>query len=417
MSIAALDRRPANAFARALDENDRNNRSTEPQPALVPLLQTAELLRDRSDSAPVPSADFRTALRQRLLDEAAALPATEGTATVPAPRGAHRRKESLVPTRTVRWRRRAAIAGTFVVVTGGGIGGVAYASSDALPGDLTYGVKRTVEDFKISLADNDRERGDRYLQQAETRMGEAEQLLKRSGGAPADKTTVRRLRQVLDDWRDDADKGRVLLTDHFRKSGKAEPLRNLADFARSGNERMERMATRLPAELAAERDRVRTLLSSIDQQVAPIAGTPGKAVTPAEPAPAAGPPADGSGASPAAPDGDRPLLPGLPLVPGLGGGAAPQATAPQQGGAPAPGGTAPQQRPQEQQQGGDGLLPGLDVPLLQPPAESPKEQSGPGPSPAAPDQAPEGQVIPPLLGLPGIGLNLLGLAPEDAGQG
>ncbi|MFI6981993.1 DUF5667 domain-containing protein [Embleya sp. NPDC050154] len=410
MSIAALDRRPANAFARALDENDRNNRSAEPPPGLAPLLRTAELLRDRSESAPVPSTDFRTALRQRLLDEAAALPATEGSATVPAPRGAHRRKELVAPPRTVRWRRRAAIAGTFVVVTGSGLGGVAYASSDALPGDMTYGVKRTVEDFKISLADNDHERGERYLQQAETRMGEAEQLLKRTGRTPADKATVRHLRQVLDDWREEADKGRALLTDHFRKSGSEGPMRNLADFARSGHERMDRIGDRLPPELASERDRVRTLLTAINEQVAPIAGTAGKTSSaPAENGRSGGSPAAPGANPPGGPDtGSHPLA---PQPPGSGGTAA--NGAPQPNGSAAPGGSAPQQQPQN-----GGLLPGLNIPLLGgPPAQSPSAQSGGAGTTPTPAKTPKGQILPPLLpGLPGIGLNLLGPA-EDEPQG
>ncbi|MGC0421270.1 DUF5667 domain-containing protein [Embleya sp. AB8] len=401
MSIAALDRRPANAFARALDENDRNNRSAEPLPALVPLLRTAELLRDRSASAPAPSPDFRTALRQRLLDEAAALPAT-GAVTVPAPRGAHRRKETASPPRTVRWKRRAAIAGAFVVVTGGGLGGVAYASSDALPGDMTYGVKRTVEDFKISLADNDHERGERYLQQAETRMGEAEALLKRAGRTPADKATVRHLRQVLDDWRDEADKGRALLTDHFRRSGSDGSMRNLADFARSGNERMERIGDRLPPQLSSERDRVRTLLTAINEQVAPIAGTAGKTSS----APTEG---GHPGGSPAAP-GTHPGAGTTPLAPQPPGSDAAGNGATQPGGSTTPGGSAPRQQPPQQS---GGLLPGLNIPLLGgAPAEStPAQSDGTGNAPA-PAKTPKGQIIPPLLpGLPGIGLNLL--APPD----
>nr|WP_237534861.1 DUF5667 domain-containing protein [Streptomyces sp. SID3343] len=369
------------------------------------------------------------------MEEAAALPATDGAATVPAPRGAHRRKEGAAVPRTVRWRRRVAIAGTLVVVTGGGIGGVAYASSDALPGDLTYGVKRTVEDFKISLADNDHERGERYLHQAETRMGEAEQLLRRSGKSPADKATVRHLRQVLDDWREEADKGRALLTDHFRKSGADGPMRNLADFARSGDERMARIGERLPAELTPERDQVRTLLTSIKEQVTPLTGTSG-ATRPAPTGP--GQPADrvpavpGSGkdASP----GGQPLLPPLlPQLPGVVGGST-AGGAPQQGGASSPG-SGPQrqqQQPKEQQpQQGGGLLPGLNIPLLNPPGQSPAGSSGgggagaaseaePGPAPA-PARTPEGQILPPLLpGLPGIGLNLLGgsgSGSEETGSG
>ena len=55
----------------------------------------------------------------------------------------------------------------------GAFGGVAAASSDALPGDSLYALKRGMEDFKLNLADDESDRGELYLDHASTRLGEA----------------------------------------------------------------------------------------------------------------------------------------------------------------------------------------------------------------------------------------------------
>src|SRR3954468_1444149 len=67
------------------------------------------------------------------------------------------------------WRRRligGSVAGGVLV---GGIGGVAWAASSALPGDPLYGVKRSLENMRVSVSGSDLERGEQYLGQAKTR--------------------------------------------------------------------------------------------------------------------------------------------------------------------------------------------------------------------------------------------------------
>ncbi|WP_436774149.1 DUF5667 domain-containing protein [Yinghuangia sp. YIM S09857] len=420
MSIAVVDRRRVLAFAEALDRPEQMGSGPAPSrgathgdgqgdEVVAAALRTAAMLCDEGAAGPVPTADFRAALRGRLLEEASALPAA---ASVPAPRGAHRRPAPVPKPRAVRWRRRCAVAATALVVTAGGLGGIAVASSDALPGDMTYGVKRTVEDIKMSMAGSDRERGERYLEQARTRLSEAERLLDREGGGAIDKGTIGHLRGVLDDAREETAHGRALLTESYESSDQTKigPMKDLADFARSGTERMERMADRLPGEVAAERDMVWQLLYDIHKQVSPIPGA--LAPDDADDIEAALPAGPGKRnptgpAGPAAPGG-RPQPPvALPDVAGIippAIGQAP-ANAPGSGASPAPAATSTA-----------GLLPQVNVPLLAPtrtdsgsPSQSPSPLGLDVPAPVLP---PVGLNVPPLLpGLPGIGITIGG-APQ-----
>lgn len=409
MSIAVVDRRRIAAFAQALDELESGlapSRGEAPgngpdgpgDPETAAHLAAVALLRDTGGQAPAPAADFRAALRARLLDEAAALPAA---AAVPAPRGAHRRAVPAVRTRATRWRRRCAVAGAALVLTGGSLGGIAYASTDALPGDMTYSVKRGIEDLKLSWAGSDRERGEEYLKQARTRLSEAERLLDRSGNGTVSASTTGHLKEVLTDMRDETTHGRALLTDTYNANqSKVGPMRDLADFAQNGRTRMDRIDERLPGELAADRAMVWNLLNDIRAQVTTIPGAvgpddeassgTGKSVGPGHPGTTQGPggrPVPGTTQAPGA--APAPAQPGRDAVPG----GAPGAV------------TAPA-----------GVLPSVNIPLLEPtntgtatPAATPSPVGVNVPAPALP---PVGLNVPPLLpGLPGIGITIGG-APQ-----
>ncbi|WTW95661.1 DUF5667 domain-containing protein [Streptomycetaceae bacterium NBC_01309] len=423
MSIAVVDRRRVLAFAEALEQLDQMGSGPAPNrgathgdgqgdEVVAAALRTAARLHDEGAAGPTPTADFRAALRGRLLEEASALPAA---ASVPAPRGAHRRPAPVPKPRAVRWRRRCAVAGTALVITAGGLGGIAVASSDALPGDMTYNVKRAVEDIQISMAGSDRERGERYLEQARTRLAEAERLLDREGGGAIGKSTIGHLRGVLDDAREETSHGRALLTESYESNQtKVGPMQDLAAFAKSGKERMERMADRLPGEVAVERDMVWQLLYDIHKQVSPIPGALApdyademESALPAGPG-KRNPP---SAAGPAAPGGlpQAPAeLPGVAgIVPPVVGQAA--TGAPGAGTSPTPSATST-----------GGLLPHVNVPLLEPtqtdsgsPSQSPSPLGVDVPAPVLP---PLGLNVPPLLpGLPGIGITIGGApdAPDE----
>ncbi|MDI2130362.1 DUF5667 domain-containing protein [Yinghuangia seranimata] len=412
MSIAVVDRRRALAFAQAVDEMEsgpapsrgETHGGDQGDVETSAALATVALLREEGAAGPAPSADFRAALRSRLLEEASALPAAG--AAVPAPRGAHRRPAAIPRQRSVRWRRRWAVAGSLVVITAGGLGGVAYASTDAVPGDMTYGVKRGLEDLRVSMADSDRERGEEYLSQARTRLAEAETLLDRSGDGTVGKGTIGHLKEVLDDMRDETAHGRALLTETYHENGKVGPMRDLADFARTGTERMNLINDRLPGEVAEQRDLVWNLLYDIHRQVAPIPGAVNAQDVARTGGTLPGPAGRGGapvGGAPAAPGG-QPQSPAggltgavpplLGAVPGTG-----------QGGEPSPSASS-------------GALPNVNVPLLEP---SPSGSGSPSGSPAplgvdvpAPALPPVNLNVPPLLpGLPGIGITIGG-APQSA---
>ncbi|MEU8133090.1 DUF5667 domain-containing protein [Streptodolium elevatio] len=422
MSIAVVDRRRVLAFAEALEQmgsgpapsRGATHGDGQGDEVVAAALRTAAKLHDEAAAGPTPTADFRAALRGRLLDEASALPAA--AASVPAPRGAHRRPAPVPKPRAVRWRRRCAVAGSALVITAGGLGGIAVASSDALPGDMTYNVKRAVEDIQISMAGSDRERGERYLEQARTRLAEAERLLDREGGGAIGKSTIGHLRSVLDDAREETARGRALLTESYQDNQtKVGPMKDLAQFAKSGTERMERMADRLPGEVAVERDMVWQLLYDIRKQVSPIPGAlapddagemdsalpvgPGKRNPPSTAGPAL------PGGLPQAPA----ALPGVVgIVPPVVGQAA--TGAPGNGTSPTPAATSTA-----------GLLPHVNVPLLEPtktdsgspPSQSPSPVGVDVPAPVLP---PVGLNVPPLLpGLPGIGITIGGApqAPDE----
>jgi hypothetical protein len=81
-------------------------------------------------------------------------------------RGAHRAASLRKLRPRSRWSKGIAAGGLSIGVAAGAFSGVAAASSDALPGDSLYGLKRGMEDLKLGMADDDAARGELYLDQA-----------------------------------------------------------------------------------------------------------------------------------------------------------------------------------------------------------------------------------------------------------
>jgi hypothetical protein len=147
---------------------------------LQPLASLATAL---APSRVAPSAGFVAGLRERLVTEAAA--------RVPGP---------VVPTQrrrhpgTHRARRGVAVVAALALLGGAG---AALASTRAVPGDELYGLKRSIEHVRLSLAHGDVGRGSELLEQADARLGEAEALA--AGERSTDPTTLRRLTTTLDE--------------------------------------------------------------------------------------------------------------------------------------------------------------------------------------------------------------------------
>ena len=163
----------------------RQHRHTELDSELKPLADYAMSL--AGAPAPAPTDDFRTGLRAMLLAKieregigVTAIGAPLSTeATVPLNRPGYRpvfEPESAKPARTRgSGRTRAAI---LIGVTAGALAlsGVSLASTDSVPGDPLYSVKRSSEQAQLVLAGSDAGRGQLHLEFARSRQVEARQV-------------------------------------------------------------------------------------------------------------------------------------------------------------------------------------------------------------------------------------------------
>lgn len=175
------ERQRAERFADLLDEASgvrRHHRRTEIDPDVTSLAVTARQV--GSVPAPRPSEEFRDGLRALLMATAE----REGigtTETVKAEQAAARAAMSsrtqvvrqIRPARSGRTRAAAAIG---VAVGALALSGVSLASSNAVPGDALYSVKRSSEQAQLVLAGSDANRGQLHLEFARSRLVEARQV-------------------------------------------------------------------------------------------------------------------------------------------------------------------------------------------------------------------------------------------------
>lgn len=384
--------RRANAFAQALEEA-----SAAQQPPATPAAsaeQTAEAdlltLATVLGELPKPELDPQVKVEQRaLLVAAMEQMFASGDAAVPlvpeqrTGRGAHRATSLRKLRPRSRWSKGIAAGGLSIGVAAGAFSGVAAASSDALPGDSLYGLKRGMEDLKLNLADDDADRGRIYLDQASTRLSEARRLMERGRAGALDHEQLSEVRRALSGMQHDVTEGHRLLHAAYAKDGSLGPIAALSSFAAAHRDSWTKLRDKLPAQLTDVGDQVTSVFAAIDQEVEPLRAmlpapktkTHGRTDTShqgetshtARPAPAPSAPAHGTAG---------------------GGGAKPQ---------PSTSGTKPN----------EGLLGGGTGGLLDPPSKSTPPTSGTTPTkPPVPDVT-----LPPLL--PGL-LPGLGIEGEDA---
>ncbi|MBT2411611.1 hypothetical protein J7I94_13710 [Streptomyces sp. ISL-12] len=401
--------RRANAFAQALEEQpDRGpaaEQSEEPAPAAAPADRTEQgrmvALTAGLDALPKPELDPEVKVVQRAqLVAAFEAMLQEGTAggeadpSVPEQRrarGAHR----ATPLRKFRPRSRLAkgltAGGLSVGVAAGAFGGVAAASSDALPGDSLYGLKRGIEDFKLGLADDDTERGRGYLDLASTRLSEARRLVERDRSGSLDHEALGEIRRALSGMQQDASEGhRLLSAVYARDPDSLDPMRALSAFSRSHRDAWGTLRERLPVQLGDVSEQVSSVFDAIDEDVAPL-----RSLLPQPPSrdDDAGRQDGGSGSVGSTPSGS--------------GSSAPPSTGRSDSSEP---GRTDSRHPSESADSGsesDGLLGGGTGGLLDPPEET----TPTSPSTGDKTPAPEPDVtLPPLL--PGL-LPDLGIEGED----
>ncbi|MFJ9720381.1 DUF5667 domain-containing protein [Streptomyces sp. NPDC101213] len=395
--------RRANAFAQALEEqSDRGTAAEQPEgpppaPAAADQTEQGRILALATSLAELPRPEMdpevKVVQRAQLVAamEAMLQAGTMGEAADrPVPeqrtgraRGAHR------ATPLGRFRPRTRLAkgltagGLSIGVAAGAFGGVAAASSDALPGDSLYGLKRGIEDFKLNyLAEGEAERGQAYLDQASTRLGEARRLMERGrGGVQLDHESVGEVRRVLSGMRYDAAEGHRLLHEAYeRDPDSLGPIQALSAFSRSHREVWGALRDRLPVQLGDVSQQVSSVFDAIDEEVGPL-----RSLLPQPPAPGGGL------------DSGRSAGPASPGPSGTGRSAPPSAG----GGSPATGSPDSGGPSKSAESGEDGLLGGNTGGLLDPP-----QDTGVSSPPTTPTAEPD-VTLPPLLPglLPGLGID------------
>ncbi|MFJ2595642.1 DUF5667 domain-containing protein [Streptomyces erythrochromogenes] len=392
--------RRANAFAQALEDRNPSDLS-EPDPAAEQseapaepadhdrLLALASVLGERMPR-PVLDPEVKVVQRAQLVAAMEAMVLEEraggGAASDPqvpeqrTGRGAHRATPLRKLRPRSRWSKGIAAGGLTVGVAAGAFSGVAAASSDALPGDHLYPVKRGMEDLKLGMADDDAERGELYLDRASNRLSEARRLMERGRTGTLDHESLGAIRRALSGVKHDAEEGHRLLQAAFDRDGSLGPIQTLSSFSRSHRDAWGKLREKLPVQLTDVGGEVDSVFQAIDEDVAPL-----QSLLPKAPEQSRG---TGSSGSPAKPD-----------TPGGAEQSAPAAGTPS-GSSPAPSPSGSTRPP------ADGGLLGGTGDLLNPPGGQSAQPS------AGTQENPKPEItLPPLL--PGL-LPGLGLGVEDA---
>ena len=272
--------RRANAFAQALEEQSPPGAAAgqpeEPaeQADHGPLLALANGLGE----LPKPQLDpeVKVEQRARLVAAMEAMFAEGGASTGPTVpeqrgRGAHRASSLRKLRPRSRWAKGLTAGGLTVGVAAGAFSGVAAASSDALPGDSLYPLKRGMEDINLGMTKGDVDRGKTYLDQASTRLSEARRLMERTrSGQHLDHEELGEIRRTLNGMSHDASEGHRLLHAVYQRDGSIGPIQTLDSFSRSHREAWSSLRDRLPVQLTDIGDKVSSVFEAMDEEVAPL---------------------------------------------------------------------------------------------------------------------------------------------------
>jgi hypothetical protein len=194
------------------------------------LVRFAESLCEAAVVEPAPA--FRTSLRAQLMADAA-------TVLVPSPAAPSTpRRVAAVEAGPSPVRRRLAAATAALVASAGAVGLVA-SSASAIPGEMLYPVKRSVESAELALHRGDASRGSFQLAQASERLAEA-RALSADGGSPD------LIAQTLDDFAASTETGASKLFDDFSTTGTKKSVQQVNSFAARSSIDLSRLSSQLP---------------------------------------------------------------------------------------------------------------------------------------------------------------------------
>ncbi|MET9596047.1 DUF5667 domain-containing protein [Streptomyces sp. NPDC006516] len=382
--------RRANAFAQALEEQSpQGAAAVQPEEPAQPA-DHGELLALANGLGALPEPEFdpevKVVQRAQLLAAMETMFAEGGASTGPSvpeqrSRGAHRASPIRRLRPRSRWAKGLTAGGLTVGVAAGAFGGVAAASSDALPGDSLYPLKRGMEDISLTMADGDAARGEAYLDHASTRLGEARRLMERARSGELDHESIGEVRRTLNGMTHDATEGHRLLHSAYQRDGSIGPIQTLDSFSRSHRATWSSLRDRLPVQLDDIGEKVSSVFDAMDQEVAPLKSLLPRTPGTGQDTPTSRSPQDEGGSS--APGRTAPSTSAAPD-----GSASTSAPKPSASGSSSPDGLLG---------GSDGLLD--DIPTDRTTPSSPSGTSGSSPAPDV--------TLPPLLPglLPGLGID------------
>ncbi len=196
---------------------------------IAQLVQFAESLCEAAVAEPTP--EFRLSLRTTLMTEAE-------TALVPVTPSPRKLAVAAPAQRPIRRR----IAGlTAAALASAGVIGLVSSSASAVPGEMLYPVKRSVESVQLALHQGDDSRGSFQLAQASERLAEAREL--------SDNPSARNdalVADTLDDFTSQAKSGSNSLFDEFGSSGKQKSVQKVSDFTAAAATELATLSSLLP---------------------------------------------------------------------------------------------------------------------------------------------------------------------------
>jgi hypothetical protein len=152
----------------------------------------------------------------------------------------------------------AAAAAALLAIASGGV----VASSDALPGDTLYSVKRVAESTGLALTFDDADRARRHLEIAATRLSEVEQLARNSESAPAPEVFT----TAMDEFDTATSEGSQLLLAAAEQDESGTAAEDLHKWATEQSDRLTELEPELPA--AADAGESKELLERLLGQTA-----------------------------------------------------------------------------------------------------------------------------------------------------
>ena len=210
------------------------------------------------ESQAAPRPEFRAALRQRLI--AVATVQAGSTSVYAEPVARPTALDAAVSwTRSRKAQRRIGVtAGAMASVVA--LAGVGIASSQSLPGQPFYGLKRVGEGAQLDFASGDTAKGAKHLEFAKTRLREVQALAHGDGmlslgeaNTPvAGGSAAGHIVQTLSDFNSETRDGQDLLEKVYRSSGATEPLTILKSFASSQQARLTSLLPTLPGAARAQ---------------------------------------------------------------------------------------------------------------------------------------------------------------------